>query len=120
MITGKKTRLRAVSGITKEQENDILSFLQGAVYIWCKIKGTIPFSMHDLMGGDNCFWEGTPLFCLYEKEISNGKEENAALEVAGINAGWLLKKALANDKRFFLKFADTYTAQYLWDGNSLY
>ena len=33
-----KAKLRSVSGITKAQHDLIYAFLQGAVYVWCKLR----------------------------------------------------------------------------------
>lgn len=53
------------------------------------------------MGGDNFNWHGTPLYYLYEKHIAKGKAEEAAIDEAGKDFGWILKSVLAEDKRIF-------------------
>lgn len=59
--------IREVTGIQDDDKQAIINFLQGAVYCWCKNRKNEWFSMRDLMGGDNFFWEDTPLMVLYEK-----------------------------------------------------
>lgn len=78
------TEVKEVLGISKEQEQRIVDFLQGAVYCWCKNRKDEWFAARDLLGGENYFWQGTPLFALYEKTKD--------VKQAGIDAGWLLKK----------------------------
>lgn len=118
MILGTDTEVRKVTGISEIEERDICKFLQGLVYSWCKNnKGW--FAMRDLMGGDNFFWEGTPLYVLYEKHKSQGKREQAVQD-AGKDAGWLLKKVLFEDKRNFETKKDGLVRQYKWDEDSSY
>src|SRR5574344_1122657 len=91
------SEIRNVYGITKEQEEKICSFLQGAVYCWCKNRPDEWFSMRDLMGGENYYWEETPLIALYEKH----QNKETAIADAGKDSGWLLKKVISDDKRSF-------------------
>lgn len=56
---------RAVYGIDGQRDN-ILSFLQGSVYCWCKNRKNEPFAARDLLGGDNYYWQDTPMMALYE------------------------------------------------------
>ena len=65
----EKTEIREVNGISKEQKKRILDFLQGTVYCWCKNRKDEWFTARDLLGGENYFWQGTPLFVLYEKTM---------------------------------------------------
>ncbi len=67
MALKPKSQIRKVYGITDKEKNRILNFLQGAVYYWCKNRKGEWFSLRDLMGGENYYWEGTPLVVLYEK-----------------------------------------------------
>ena len=53
------------------------------------------------MGGENFFWEGTPLIVLYEKHIALGKSNDSAIEDAAKDLGWLVKSVLSNDKRTY-------------------
>jgi len=93
LIQKSERAINEVSGITAEQKQRIMDFLQGAVYCWCKNRKDEWFAAKDLLGGDNYFWQGTPMIVLYEK---SGDEEQAAKD-----AGWLLKRVLDDDKRRF-------------------
>ena len=101
MTLRDKSEIREVKGISPEEKQRILDFLQGAVYCWCKNRKNEWFSMRDLMGGENSSWDGTPLYALYLKHIKAGKSVEEAIESAGIDSGWLLKKMLDEDSRFF-------------------
>jgi len=111
-----KSEVRNVNGITPKQKEDIINFLQGAVYCWCKNKKDEWFSMRDLMGGDNFYWEGTPLMALFGKHKTEGKDDKAAIEAAGKDSGWLLKLVIDNDKRNFETKKEDLIRKYLWDG----
>ena len=87
-----------VTGITCAQEKAIKQFLQGAVYAWCNVNKNKSFHFRDLLGGDNFFWPGTPLSCLFDKYMSNDKDEEAALEKASKDAVMLLKSLLIIDQ----------------------
>jgi len=104
----EKSEIREVHGITKEQKQKILDFLQGAVYCWCKNRRDEWFAARDLLGGDNFYWEGTPMFALYEKSKD--------VEQAGKDAGWLLKRVINDDKRTFNTTVNGLVRQYCWNG----
>ncbi|OFX70096.1 MAG: hypothetical protein A2X12_06325 [Bacteroidetes bacterium GWE2_29_8] len=111
----KQTEVRNVINISKEQELEIMSFLQGAVYCWCKNRRDEWFSMRDLMGGDNYYWEGTPLEYLYEKHADTlGKDKEDAIKDAGKDSGWLLKKVISQDKRSFDSKKEELIRKYKW------
>jgi len=107
------SEVREVTGITQEQKQRIWDFLQGAVYCWCKNKPSEWFSMRDLMGGENYYWEGTPLIALYEKH--EGRCSDPVNE-AGKDSGWLLKKVINEDKRRFDSIQDELIRKYRWTG----
>lgn len=107
MIVGKPN-IREVHGISEKQKQRIIDFLQGAVYCWCKNRKDEWFAARDLIGGDNFFWEGTPMFALFEKSKD--------VEQAGKDAGWLLKKVLNEDKRTYESSSDGRVKQYRWNG----
>ncbi len=69
-------------------------FMQGAIYGHVKNLDR-PFAVRDLVGGDNFDWTGTPLSCLYDKHINNGKTHEDAVTLAGRDLGWIVKKAIA-------------------------
>ena len=108
--------IREVNGITNDQKQRIRDFLQGAAYSWCKNRKDEWFSLRDLMGGDNYFWENTPLFVLYEKQINLGHTNNAAVEAAGKDGGWIFKKLLSDDSRIFETKKEDLIRKYLWVG----
>lgn len=106
--------IRDVHGITDDEKLRIFYFLQGAVYSWCKNRPGEWFSMRDLMGGENYYWEGTPLLVLYEKHKNNGKEWEAAVKDAGKDSGWLLKKVISKDDRHFETKKEELIRKYRW------
>lgn len=103
-----KSEVREVYGISGKQKQRILDFLQGAVYCWCKNRKNEWFAARDLLGGDNYYWEGTPMIALYEKSED--------VEQAGKDAGWLLKQVINNDKRNFETKKEGLVRQYRWTG----
>ena len=105
------SKIRHVRGITEHQEQRICDFLQGAVYCWCKNRPHEWFALRDLMGGENYFWQGTPLIDLYEKQPGTAKEPEAA---AGREGGWLLKKVLDTDQRLFETKVEKLVRHYRW------
>jgi hypothetical protein len=107
------SEIRDVGGITPEQEQRICDFLQGAVYCWCKNRKDEWFSMRDLMGGDNYFWEGTPLIELYRKHEETSDDP---VKEAGKDSGWLLKKVIHQDKREFDSMREELIRKYRWTG----
>jgi hypothetical protein len=109
----EKSEVRDVYGINNKQS--ILNFLQGAVYCWCKNRPDEWFSMRDLMGGDNYYWEGTPLLELYNKHINKGKDWEEAVAAAGKDSGWLLKRVINDDKRRFNTKTEELIRKYRWN-----
>lgn len=93
--------IREVNGITDTEKHDIINFLQGAVYSWCKNRTDEWFSLRNLMGGENFDWKGTPLLALYLKHNNNGYNNDVSIERAGKDAGWILKKVIKKDLRNF-------------------
>jgi len=94
----------------------ICNFLQGAVYCWCKNRKDEWFSMRDLMGGDNFYWEETPLMALFEKHKALGKDDESAMKEAGKESGWLLKHVIDKDKREFETKKEDLIRKYRWNG----
>lgn len=91
--------LRSVSGISRQEESNIIIYLQGAISIQTKKSGAEWFGLRDLMGGANFDWNNTPLYPLYLKHLTLKK--NNPVKSAGKDCGWLLKKAIILDKRNF-------------------
>lgn len=110
------SELREVHGITDAEKEKIYDFLQGAVYCWCKNRKDEWFSMRDLMGGDNYYWQGTPLLVLYEKHEKAEKDWEDAVKDAGKDSGWILKKVISNDRRMFETKTEELIRKYRWIG----
>ena len=106
-----KSQTRNVSGITTSEETRIKDFLQGGVYCWCKNRKNEWFSLRDLMGGDNFYWQGTPLLPLYSKHEHKSSDP---VKDAGKDAGWLLKTVIFQDKRMFETRKQALIRQYRW------
>lgn len=105
---------RNVNGISSKELNEIFIFLQGAVYCWCKNRKNEWFSLRDLMGGDNYYWETTPLISLYNKHKSLGKIDKIAIKDAGKDCGWILKSVLKKDYRNFEHKKEELVRKYRW------
>ncbi len=97
MSLTKNKKIYSVSKISNEERQRIMDFLQGSVYCWCKNRKDKWFSLRDLVGGNNYYWQGTPLLPLYTKH----KGTKNQVKKAGKDAGWLLKRVLENDRREF-------------------
>lgn len=111
------SELREVHGITDEQRSAIAYFMQGAIYSWAKNRPGEPFAVRDLMGGENFFWEGTPLIVLYKKHIALGKTNESAIEDAAKDLGWIVKSVLSRDKRTYAVEKAGLVNGYKWVGN---
>lgn len=108
------SKVRDVLDISEEHKQRIFDFLQGAVYCWCKNRPEEWFSMRDLMGGENFNWTGTPLSKLYDKHIGKGKNDAAAIEDAGKDSGWILKRVIISDERVFETMHEELIRKYRW------
>lgn len=115
----EKTRARNISAkISQSKIQNIKSYLQGAIYCWCKnckTKSNEPtwFSASDLFGGDNYYWEGTPLYELYKWHEKNKADD--PINMAGKDVGHLLRDVINDDKRVFHTKKE-YTREYMWNG----
>lgn len=95
-----KSQIKNVKGISSEEMRDISIFFQNAINHWCENNKEKWFSLRDFVNSD---WSGTPLFCLYSKhKTTKGKKHKLAIKNAGIDAGWILKKVLNDDKKRFV------------------
>ncbi len=113
MITNENNKYKNITCISENEQQNILCYLQGAVYCWCKNRKNENFSLRDLVGGENYFWQGTPLFVLYE--INEKKHEvKKAVKEAGKIAGHLLKKVVIIDKRKFETYREGLIRKYKW------
>lgn len=119
MINGIDT-YKSVNGFSTQELQMMEAFLQGAVYCWCKNVGSDNwFAARDILGGKNYYWQGTPLYRLYEYYLAGDNSMNEyAIEEAGKAAGRLLKKVLIEDKRIF-NTREGYTREYCWTGEEI-
>lgn len=115
----EKLRLRSITAKIADTElNMMRTYLQGAVYSWCKNNKDINgnprwFAARDLVGGENFYWESTPLYQLYQWHMANGADN--PINMAGRDIGHLLKSVLYHDKRIF-NTRKNYTLEYQWTG----
>ena len=107
----EESEVRNVKGISLAEAQRIKDFLQGAIYCWCKNRKDEWFSLRDLMGGDNFYWEGTPLMRLYKKHKGVSSE---SISAAGKDAGWLLKSVVSSDKRNYESKHESLIRKYRW------
>lgn len=117
-----------VDSISNQDLEKIQAYLQGCVYTWCNTKEKESFCAADFAGGTNYYWQGTPLWSLFESRLKyyRGKypketEEQLvtrATAQAGIDLGWILKSVLINDKRSFTTHEGFHSAHYTWDGKT--
>lgn len=117
MVIGLIT-YKNVNGFDERQLMLMKAFLQGAVYCWCKNRKNEWFAARDLLGGDNYYWQGTPLLALFEHYRAGREDQDSiqyAIEEAGKAAGRLLKEVLINDKRTF-ETQSGYARTYRWTG----
>lgn len=116
MLINGNTSIQEVSSLSEVERDKICSFLQGAVYTWCAIKGSVEFAAKDFVGGDNRNWLGTPLYALYAHYEYIGEDSESAVEKAGKDLGWLLKKVICNDSRNFSQNkSDGFRQFYKWE-----
>jgi hypothetical protein len=112
MIIKGNSELRNVYGLSNQEIRDIIIFLQGATYCWCKNRKDEWFSLRDLMGGDNYYWNNTPLIALYNKQEKLGNEDPEAQ--AGKEGGWLMKRVISEDARKFETIEEDLIRKYKW------
>jgi hypothetical protein len=105
----------SIRNIEVENHQRIYDFLHGAVYCWCKNKPDEWFALRDLMGGDNFYWNDTPMIELYKKHELKGKSDEESIKDAAIDAGWILKKVLHSSKRNFKHNKADMVRKYLWE-----
>lgn len=114
MFTTDET-IHKVSGLTAAQIALAKAFLKGAVYCWLKNRPDEVFALRDLFGGENTDWTGTPLHDVWMKHKTSGKDREDAYRQAAIDAGWLLKAVLAEDKTRQFKVTKSGLANgYVW------
>lgn len=116
-LLNNETKLRYNFGISESELNLIKAYLQGSVYSWIKNREGEIFAARDLVGGQNFDWDGTPLYCLFQKHKDAGKDDDSAVAEAGKDLGWILKTVLSEDKRTFETHEKGLTKGYRWVGN---
>jgi hypothetical protein len=109
MISPEPTVRRPSADLSERELERIKAFIQGAVYSYCKNCKGESFSASTLFGGDNYYWQGTPLEVVYERHI----EDDDPVNRAGIDVGWILLDVLVSDKRHFNKKSG-YVNEYNW------
>jgi len=90
-------KVNQVTGLKRSELEDIRMFLMGMVFS----KKKEAFSLSSLLGGENYYWNDTPLIKLYEKHLLKGKTSQEAIGDAGRDAGWILKQVIKLSKRQF-------------------
>ena len=111
---------RSVRGIPKERLDEMIAQLKGLVVGYCTSNPHRQFSIRDILGGENLVWYGTPLQCLYDKHIQEGKSHVDAIAATGQDAGRLLKRAIIElDGRTFVMGDAGRATGYTWKGDHL-
>lgn len=107
-------KLKSISAnLSSSDVENIKNFVQGAFYCFCKNCPNEYFAAKDLFGGENYFWQGTPLIKLYNYHAH--KRINDAGKMAGKDIGWILLDVLHYDKREF-ELRKGYVNEYRWTG----
>lgn len=88
--------------IHAQRMQEIKDYVKGAVHAYTNNNRGKAFMAHDLFGGENTDWEGTPLKYLYEARVKAGSPNPK--KAAGQDVGWILLSVLHDDKqRTFIK-----------------
>lgn len=118
MLIGNDRELRVVNKISELELNLIKAFIQGAIYSWAKNIGRDAwFAVRDLFGGDNFYWQGTPLEVLWKKQKLLGRSNEDAIKGAAKDLGWITKRVIDEDKRSFETRKAGLVRQYKWTGD---
>jgi len=108
----------SVRGLESHEIQRMLDFILGAVRAICADREGSQFAARDFLGGANYFWQGTPMYRLYEKYRDEGYSSDAAIEEAGKSAGHLLKRVLIEDTERTYRLGDAGMANgYTWIGD---
>jgi hypothetical protein len=110
---------RHVKGISNADLLRMKDYLQGLIYSWCNVHQKKWFAARDLVGRRNFYWQGTPVYLLYQKHRNKGQDNDTAKSSAAKDLGWILLKVIKNDKRHF-HTRKHYTREYSWDGDDTY
>ena len=95
-------KITYVHGLSDSEKNDMKAYLQGLVHGFCKQNQSRRFFLRDLLGGTNLYWQKTPMFKLYKRQLDAGKTHSPAFNQAAKDAGKILKWVLDIDKREFI------------------
>lgn len=108
---------RKVWGFEEPELQRMRDYMLGSVQSWCRDRHGEWFAAHDLFGGANYYWQGTPLIRLYDYyfEQSDG-DDKYAVQQAGCAAGHLLKRVLIEDSKRTYETRRGYTREYRWVG----
>lgn len=99
--------------IDSEKITRIKDFIQGSIYCFCKNCPNEWFAARDLFGGENYYWQGTPLYELYQWHEQNNSRDPVSMAAKDI--GWLLLSVIDGDKRTF-ELNEGFTHEYRWTG----
>lgn len=113
-LIGDYNYIPHVAWVSYTQRREMKIFLKGLVYCWCKNRKHEWFAARDLLGGDNYFWQDTPMIDLYLHYEAEGYGDDA-VNMAGKDAGKLLMEMLNEDKRTY-ETSKEYTRCYRWTG----
>lgn len=108
----------SIRNVGEQDIQRMLDFLFGAVRAICADREGTQFAARDFLGGANYFWQGTPMYRLYEKYVDEGYSSDAAVEEAGKTAGHLLKRVLIDDVTRTYRLGDAGMSNgYTWIGD---
>lgn len=117
MLVGENHEFRNVTNIDQNDLKLINAFIQGAIYSWSKNVGKDHwFAVRDLFGGENFYWEETPLMALFEKQKKMGKKGEESIKASAKDLGWITKNVINEDKRTFETRKAGLVRQYRWTG----
>lgn len=102
-----------------DERKEAKLYLKGLVYSWCKqhAKDPVPtqwFAARDLLGGENFYWQKTPMIPIYEYYARKGSKNPVG--DAGRAAGNLLMEVLHEDAKREFETRVNYVRQYRWTG----
>ena len=113
------------SSLTSKEKEEIKSFLLGAAFAWKKTHENEYFTLQNLMGGANFYWNDTPAMKIYQMYTINYGLENASLEdreeinnacikAAGKYAGRLLAQVMREKNELFISSRNGWSNCYKW------
>lgn len=100
MLAERKIIMR-VMGITRTNTVIAEDFIRAAIDLQCKSYPGQWFSVRTLFGGANFQWSGTPLQCIYDRHIKNGRKPAKASVLAARDIGKMMTKVLSRHPRNF-------------------